>query len=144
MSASPPLKPAQDFSFIRDGELRRIVERDYAELQTLNADTGTKSILIMSGSVIEGLLLDTTVTAGTVTKDKAAQMTLEELLGAASKSGIVPEDRVSNAVRKYRNLIHPAREIRDKIVFTSADATLARAGVDVIIQDIRSYVQNKP
>jgi hypothetical protein len=144
MSAPPSSKLAQDFSFVRDGELRRIAERDYAELQTLNVDTGTKSVLIMSGSVIEGLLLDATVTAGAVMEDRAAQMTLEELLAAASKCGIVREDRVSNAVRKYRNLIHPAREIRDKIAFTSADATLARAAVDVIIQDIRSYVQNKP
>jgi hypothetical protein len=143
LSAPLPSKTAQDFSFVRDGELRRVAERDYAELQTLNVDTGTKSVLIMSGSIIEGLLLDATVTAGTITKDKAAQMTLEEFLAAASKSGIVREDRVSHAVRKYRNLIHPAREIRDKIVFTSADATLARAAVDVIIQDIRSYLQSK-
>jgi hypothetical protein len=133
-----------DFSFVRDADLRRIAERDYAELHALDVQTATKSVLIMAGSIIEGLVLDATVAARAITKEKADQMTLQELLTASAKAGIVREDRVSKAVRNYRNLIHPAREIRDKIAFGSADATLARAAVDVIIQDIRQYVQGNP
>jgi hypothetical protein len=60
---SPPvrLNPAPDFSFIHDADIRRILERDYSELQMLDANVSTKSVLIMSGTVIEGLLLDATV-----------------------------------------------------------------------------------
>jgi hypothetical protein len=66
-------------------------------------------------------------------------LTLQQLLVAATKAGVIREDRLGNAVRNYRNLIHPAREIRDKLTFTKADATLARAAVDVIIQEIRKH-----
>jgi hypothetical protein len=142
--SAPPPNPTPDFSFVRDAELRCIAERDYAELRTLNVETATKSVLIMAGSIIEGLLLDATVASEAITKEKAAEMTLQQLLSAAAKPGIVREDRVGNAVRNYRNMIHPAREIRDKIVFSSVDATLARAAVDVIIQDIRKYFDKKP
>jgi hypothetical protein len=135
---SPPIA-RQDFSFFQDTDLRRIVERDYSELQSLDANLNAKSVLIMSGAIIEGLLLDATVKANILTKEKATDMTLQQLLTAATKHSIVREDRLGNAVRNYRNLIHPAREIRDNLHFTGADATLSRAAVDVIIQEIRKF-----
>jgi hypothetical protein len=138
------LNPAPDFSFIHDADLRRIVERDYSELQMLDPDIDAKSVLIMSGTIIEGLLLDAIVAASFVTKEKAAEMTLQQLLAAATKAAIIREDRLGNAVRNYRNLIHPAREIRDKLIFSKADARLARAAVDVIIQEIRKHFDSPP
>jgi len=138
------LNPVPNFSFIHDADIRRIVERDYSELQMLDPDVSTKSVLIMSGTIIEGLLLDATVANGSVTKSKAAEMTLQQLLVAATKAAVIREDRLGNAVRNYRNLIHPGREIRDKLTFTKADATLARAAVDVIIQEIRNWFDSDP
>jgi hypothetical protein len=132
-----------DFSFIEDPELRRIVERDYAELKRLDPIASTKSCLVMAGTIIEGLLLDATVKTNTLTKEKAAEMTLQQLLVTATRKAIIREERLGNAVRNYRNLIHPAREIRDQLHFTHADATLAIAAVDVIIQDIKKYFDNR-
>jgi len=66
-------------------------------------------------------------------------MTLEDLLKTAIKEKIVQEDRLGNALRKYRNLIHPVREIRSNLLFSDADARVAKAAVDVIIQEIRSF-----
>lgn len=95
----------------------------------------------MSGTIMEGLLLDSVVAASATSADKAAEMTLQQLLSAAIKHGIICEDRVGNALRNYRNLIHPLREIRNKPNFTEADAKLARAAVDVLIQEIRSHFE---
>jgi hypothetical protein len=142
ISAKTPM-PMPDFSFIEDPEIRRIVERDYSELKRLDPNASTKSVLIMSGTIIEGLLLDATVKTNTLTTEKAADMTLQQLLTAATRQSIIREDRLGNAVRNYRNLIHPARELRDQLHFTHADATLATAAVDVIIQDIKKYFDNQ-
>src|SRR5262245_17952832 len=38
-------------------------------------------------------------------------------------------------------LIHPVRQILDKLSFSEADARVAKAAVDVIIQEIRSFRQ---
>jgi hypothetical protein len=47
-----------DFSFIFEASIRTIVERDYEELQGLDTRTSTKSVIVLSGGIIEGLLLD--------------------------------------------------------------------------------------
>ncbi len=41
----------------------------------------------------------------------------------------------------YRNLIHTQREARAVINFSKAVANLNRAAVDVIIQEIRPYLE---
>jgi rubrerythrin len=84
-----PSNPSPVFSFVRDADLRRIAERDYGELQALDVQAATKSVLIMAGSIIESLVMDATVASGAITKEKADQMTLQELLAAAAKTGIV-------------------------------------------------------
>jgi hypothetical protein len=128
-----------DLSFMKDDRLRRVVQRDYAELRALNGKETTKSRLIMAGGILEGVLLDALVTNGKWSFDEGSQQYLKDMIGPARNEGIITEDRLSDAIRKYRALVHPGREIREDIVFSEADAELASAAVDVVIREVRRW-----
>lgn len=59
-----------DFGFIFHNRFRHIVERDYAELQNLDPHRATKSVITLSGSIIEALLFDALVASGKWTFQK--------------------------------------------------------------------------
>jgi hypothetical protein len=44
----------------------------------------------------------------------------------------------------FRNLAHPAREIKDSLSFSMAHAVQSRAAVDVIIDDVRNWDSKRP
>jgi hypothetical protein len=132
-----------DFTFLKNSALKLILERDYAELQRLDPETATKAVLVLSGSIIEGLVLDAVVTLGRWNLEEAAKRTLDELTNAALSAQILKHDRLSHAAKQYRNLVHPGREIRDNVKFSAADATLAKAAVDIAIREVREWYENR-
>lgn len=128
-----------DFSFIFDKRLRKILERDYAELQKLTAQTSLKSMIVLSGGIIEGLLFDALVASGKWTFDEACQNFLKDMIGPAKSRGIITEDRLTDVTRRYRNLIHPGREIKENVTFDESDAVLAKSAVDIVIREVRNW-----
>jgi hypothetical protein len=132
-----------DLSFIADARIKTIVERDYAELQNLNSNKTAKSVLVISGGIIEGLLLDAIVTSGHWTYVEASERFLKDMIHPAKTNGIIQHDTLSEVLRVFRNLIHPAREIRDKLVFDESHANHARAAVEVIISEVRNWYSNR-
>lgn len=133
----------KDFAFIFDNRLRKIVERDYAELQTLNASAATKSVITLSGSIIEALLFDALVASGKWTFEQACKNNLKDMINVAHAMRIITEDRLSNSTRNSRNLIHPGREIRDNVVFDQNHAQAAKIAVDIVIRDVRRWAADK-
>lgn len=134
-----------DFTFIADPEVQRIIERDYAELQNLDSNKTPKSVLVISGGIIEGLLCDAIITSGYWSTKEANERFLKDMIYPSKSQGIVQHDNLSEVLRVFRNLIHPAREIRDKLVFDESHANHARAAVEVIISEVRSwYASRKP
>jgi hypothetical protein len=134
----------QDFSFIADSDLKKIVERDYKELQQLDSSTASKSVLILSGSIIEGLLIDALVTKGDFPSAGDCNKFLKELIYPAKNAGIVKQDNLSDILRVFRNLVHPAREIKDSLIFDESHANHSRAVVGVIISEVRAWYANRP
>ncbi|MGH9643303.1 MAG: hypothetical protein ACRD3Q_12885 [Terriglobales bacterium] len=128
-----------DLSFVRDGNLKGIIERDYGELQRLRPATTPKAALVLSGAVIEGLLLDALVTAGKWTIEAGCQKNLDDMIGPATNKGIIKNDRLSDAVRKYRTLVHPGREARDRVLFDRSDADLAKSAVEITIREVKDW-----
>lgn len=130
-----------DFSFILDFRIRKILERDYAELEGLSIRTSTKSIIVLSGGIIEGLLLDALIASGRFTFEEACQKQkrLIDLINLASDKNILTEDRLTHSIRNYRNLIHPSKEIKNNIVWDEKDAELARIAVDIVVREVRSW-----
>jgi hypothetical protein len=134
---------AADLSFMHDRRLRAIAERDYAELDALDPRGESKSTLILAGGIIEGLLLDALVASSKWTFEQGCEKNLQDMIAPAKTAGIISEDRLSDAIRKYRALVHPGREIRDKVTPTEADAGLAKAAVKVIIQEVRRWYSGR-
>lgn len=40
-----------DFTFVNDARIQKILERDYKELQSLNPQTATKSVIVLAGGI---------------------------------------------------------------------------------------------
>jgi hypothetical protein len=141
-SATASVKRA-DFTFLNNEELVAVLERDYAELQRLDPETATKAVLVMSGTIIEGLILDATVSSGKWSLAEGSKRTLNDLVNAALTAQILKHDRLTHAAKQYRNLVHPGREIRENIQFSSADAVVAKGAVDIAIREVREWYEKR-
>jgi hypothetical protein len=135
--------PTVDFSFVTDARFRVIIERDYAELQRLDPEAAPKSVLVLSGSMIEGLLIDALVRSGEDEKETFEKF-LKQLIHPAKSRSIILHDNITEVLRVFRNLIHPAREIRDDLKFTVEHAKHALTSVDVVIAEVRQWHINHP
>lgn len=119
-----------------------MVERDYAELIALDPAKAPKSVLIIAGAVLEGLLLDALLVSGRrgyEDFETASTRSLHEMIAPTKTEGIIREDRLTDLIRYYRALAHPAREVREDVAFTSRDAIFARSAVDVVIQEVQQW-----
>lgn len=134
-----------NFDFVENSSIRKIIERDFNELQNLATEKTTKSVIIISGGILESLLIDALVFAQKLTFNAAVRETLENLLKKASEkpNPIVLEDVLSNSIRGYRNLVHPGKEIRGNIQFDSADAELAISAIKIISRDIKKWYERE-
>lgn len=125
-----------------DHRLKVIIERDLKELWQLDPEQHTKAVMLLSGSIIEGILCDALIAAGEWDFDKAVNKNLVDLIGPAVALGILREEYLSQAARSSRNLIHPGREVRDDIVFSSSDAAVSKHTVDIVIRDVARWSVN--
>lgn len=124
-----------DFSKLKKKGLKHILERDVRELNyaiETGTDKTSKTCMILSGSIAEAVLLGR-LTQNAKIKTQAitaaANLTackpndpndieswdLGNLVAVAEKLGIVPGDIDSQLgqLRKWRNLVHPGRELKD-------------------------------
>lgn len=140
-----------DFNFLNDSKIKDIVERDYKELQELAANNTTKSIIIVSGGILEALLIDALVFAKELDFEEACKgerkngkkLNLLTFINLARDKKIIREDVLSNAIRNYRNLVHAGKEIRENIHFDSADADLALSAIKIVLRDIRNWYERE-
>lgn len=150
---SKALSEEPDFSFIANPDLRPIIERDYQEIPRCLAVQAYKAATVMCGSVMEALLLDALLAdeakakqsskarkdqAGKIIKD-LGRWPLSSMIDVAEDLQRIPGTTIrlmSDAVREYRNLIHPAVQIRKQITAEKEEASAARAALDVIIKNL--------
>ena len=145
------LTVSRKFPFIRDSGLREIVERDYRELATrLFPSECWKSIVILSGSILEALLHDLltrdaarvamamaaknapekTVGGKKVKRDLASsqyedQWHLKSYINVAEELGLIPADwknSVHAVLRDFRNFVHPRLELQAPAKISDGDA----------------------
>lgn len=89
--------------------------------------------------MIEGLILDAIVATGKWGFVECSRKTLKELIDEAVSAGIIRQDRLSHAAREYRDLVHPGREVREDVTFTSDDADISRAAVGITIREVKEW-----
>jgi hypothetical protein len=130
-----PVTSRKDFPFVKDPAIRSIVERDFLEIQRAYVSGCWKSVIILAGGVIEAILLDQ----------------LQQHVSPAMKSQKAPKgkeisdwgfvhlilvsvdlklvqpglDKLSHSIREYRDLVHPAVEVRSSLQVNREEATIA-------------------
>ncbi len=143
------------FDFLHDNDLKNIVERDYYELSTIIfPERAWKSVVILSGSILEAILFDILSNENNIDKtnnsSKAprnqnseiipiqndSRWTLQKLIEVSVDIEVLPEKRalsIDQVLRDYRNFVHPKKEIRAKHECTEAEAYMAKGSLDGVI-----------
>ncbi len=139
------------FPFIKDADLRQIVERDYTEVKGKSYPARAwKSTVIMAGSIAEAMLFDVLFSdparkASAFASPEAPkkggciqpenEWRLASLFAVAVDLGIVPKGRgatLDEVLRDYRNFVHPKKEIKAAHPCGEAEAGLAISGLDAL------------
>jgi hypothetical protein len=140
-----------DFSFMHSGELRNIVERDYAELQQIKRVGGLKSQYILYGGLIEAILLDALQrpTINLTTSKKAPRSKgvirpvdewgLGDLIDVSRELDLITAEveQFSHGVRNYRNLVHPSKELKSARKIAKEEAAIAEKVLEIVIRELK-------
>jgi hypothetical protein len=140
--ADTPVTERREFGFVADGDLRKIVERDYSEAQRAFVANCWKSVIILSGGMIEAMLSDVLISkeAQALNSPKApknrkiTQWNLEDLINVSVDLRLVSTgvEKLSHPIREYRNLVHPGNEIRNKLQFDSEEAKISIEVIHIV------------
>lgn len=134
-------KIERKFNFVKDKSLKEIIERDYQELIASVHNKSVKSILIISGSILEAILLDKVLTnkykIGKSEK-KILEMNLHELKNSLSEIDIVIKeaDVILTYIKHHRNIIHPGKEKLGDFKISEKDALAVFHNLEAIIDKI--------
>ncbi|MBD3630497.1 hypothetical protein [Cyclobacterium sp.] len=135
------------FDFISDQNFREILERDFEELNKCAANNCTKSVLLLSGSIIEAILADYFINFSIegLKKKAVLSMDLFGLIEKAYEAKLISQStkELSTVIKNYRNLIHPGREIRKNESFDENTGDVAKSVLNIIVKEVRENYLNK-
>lgn len=130
--------------FISDTLYRNILERDLVELESCYQENKYKSTMILSGSILEGVLFEY-LSSMKARKDCDVPLdqniNLLQLITCAKNNDIIDGDtqRLSEVIKNYRNLIHPEREVRKKEEISLGKARIAYESLIFILQRVNEH-----
>lgn len=135
------------FDFITDEKFRNLLERDYEEMTKCLETKSSKSVLILTGSIIEAVLTDYFLNFPPEkhTEKKILGLDLYKLIELAKENELISQStkELSTVLKNYRNLIHPGREIRKNETFDFDTAVVAKSLLNIIIKEIKeNYLNN--
>lgn len=135
------------FDFISDQNFRDILERDYDELNRCINSSCTKSVLLLSGSIIEAILTDYFINfpPNDLKKNEILLLNLSKLIEKANEVSLISQStkELSTVIKNYRNLIHPGREIRKNESFNKDTGDVAKSVLNIIVKEVReNYLNN--
>lgn len=136
-----------NFDYITDQTFRTILTRDFEELNKCVEAKASKSVLILSGSIIESILTDyfSNFPITGVDPAKVLKMDLATLLDLATEHKLIRQStkELSTVIKNYRNLIHPGREIRKNEKFDYNSAIVAKSLLNIVLNEIKeNYLNN--
>lgn len=131
----------QDFDFIQDQKFKRILVRDYVEMNNCIEAKAYKSVLVLSGSIIEALLLEFMINNPPIgyTKSKIDKLKFFELIDMAETIDLISKTTkdLSSVIREYRNFIHPSKELRSESDINEDKAIIACRLVNMVISNVK-------
>jgi hypothetical protein len=153
---SRPVTETREFTCVSDAALRRILERDYQEIQRAYIATCWKSVIILAGGAIEATLADlllrhqeravkaTKAPSRPDVRADPRQWDFTTLIDVAVELELVSVgvEKLSHAVRGYRNLVHPGNEIRTKLTFGAEEARIAIEVLNMVHRDLSKAQQH--
>ena len=144
--------PDNEFQFIREEILKSKVQRDYGELRKVYEIGAFKSVMVLSGGILETLLIEALSVEEKEAKFDYYQKYLEgkdrdqnppnienwqfyQLIEIAAQRKIISTDvkKICHIIKDYRNLIHLKAEIRDNL---SVDKNVATSLVHLLLKAI--------
>jgi hypothetical protein len=129
------------FDFILGKPFRETLERDYAELIACRDAKAWKSVHVLSGSIIEAVLIDYLAATNGANRPKKDPLRLDlaEAVEICKAEGVLSEraSQLCAVVRSYRNLIHAGRAVRlAEEAPADNSATIAVALTDIIVAEV--------
>lgn len=136
-----------NFEYITDDKLRNILTRDFEELNKCIEIKASKSVLILSGSIIESIFVDYFTNFGPteIKSEKVLMMDLAGLLELALDHKLISQSTkdLSTVIKNYRNLIHTGREIRKDTKFDFDTALVAKSLLNIVLKEVKENYLNK-
>jgi len=140
-----PTAPSISMDFIRNEDIRKQAESDYREIQECHRSESWKAAIVLTGSCLEGMLLDQILqrqvelesTTSAPPRDPY-EWNLFEVVNVCVELGIIKaaQFNLSEAVREFRNVIHPGRIIRKEIQFGREEARIGLETLKALIRDL--------
>lgn len=151
----PTPKASACLMFIQDSALRESIGRDIDTLETLMPLGEWKAVTVLGGSVIEAILLDALLKKESLalaaypkkfSKPPSRALRnwdLGDMIEIAKHPDLnlisEREYEACNVVRKYRNLIHPGRELRLSEPCSPGTAKIACGAVDLLVEKFSQH-----
>ena len=151
-SAATSATQIRSFSYVKDVQLRTIIERDYEEIQKSLVTHCWKAAIILTGGCVEAILTDLLLrhkdratAAPQAPKDKQTGQVKEirdwglvHLIVVSTTLELINKgvEKLSHSLREYRDLVHPSVEIRSKLKADEEEAKIAVAVLDMIHKDL--------
>jgi hypothetical protein len=128
------------FEFITNEDFRLCLERDYKELDLYLEAGAWKAAHVLSGSMVEALLIDYLASTEYATRTNCdpLKFDLATAIKVSRTEGVISE-RVEDlciVIRSYRNLIHLGRSVRLGETVDSDSAAIAKSLVGLITREI--------
>ncbi len=141
-----PITEKRDFSFLHNSEFRNIIERDFSEIQRAFISECWKAVIILCGGAIEAVLADLLMansvqamaSAKAPNQQDITRWGLSTLIEVCVDLKLVTQgvEKLSYPIREYRNLVHPGRELREKLVFDGEEARIAVEVLNIVFRDL--------
>ncbi len=141
---------ALDFSFVKDQRLQNLLNSDWIEATTVFKVGAWKSCVLLCGGVLEGALLSVlkdceaaACEAYKCLKGRGKALALEkwdliDLIDVSKELHIIKKGPgyLGHAIREFRNLIHPGKQLRENIEVTREEASIAISAVKICIWNL--------
>ncbi len=146
-----PKQQKTEFGFVQDPLLRDQLTSDWGEVERVRGAKAWKSCVILCGGILEGMLLDVLKrdeqqarSAYQKKKGKEVpdldQWDLVDLVNVAKDLGVLSKsaEYLGHGLREFRNLIHPGKQVREKVSLTQEEAEIAYNVVKVCLREFSS------
>lgn len=103
-----------------------------------------KAVVVLSGSIVEAILIDALSDPGIQTPKHPGELQLANLIEIAIANHIISDQtkELSTVIRKYRNLIHPGRVTRLETSVDINHANIAFRVVEIVLAEVTERKKN--